>query len=55
MEGVGAPLTGTSANRSGGPDPVTAEVVRQHLGETVDVVIDEGPCYAGRSPPQSST
>ena len=44
MEGVGAPLTGTSANRSGGPDPVTAEVVRQHLGESVDVVLDEGPC-----------
>ena len=44
MEGVGAPLTGTSANRSGGPDPVTAEVVRQHLGEAVDVVLDEGPC-----------
>ena len=44
MEGVGAPLTGTSANRSGWPDPVTAEVVRQHLGEAVDVVLDEGPC-----------
>jgi L-threonylcarbamoyladenylate synthase len=44
MQGVGAPLTGTSANRSGGPDPVTAEVVRQHLGEAVDVVLDEGPC-----------
>jgi L-threonylcarbamoyladenylate synthase len=44
MQGVGAPLTGTSANRSGGPDPVSAEVVRQHLGEAVDVVLDEGPC-----------
>ena len=44
IEGAGAPLTGTSANRSGGPDPVSAEVVRQHLGEAVDVVLDEGPC-----------
>ena len=41
---MGAPLTGTSANRSGGPDPVSAEVVREHLGESVDVVLDEGPC-----------
>ena len=49
MEGVGAPLTGTSANRSGGPDPVTAEVVRQHLGEAVDVVLDEGPCTLAES------
>ena len=49
MEGVGAPLTGTSANRSGGPDPVTAEVVRQHLGEAVDVVLDEGPCSLAKA------
>ena len=44
IEGAGAPVTGTSANRSGGPDPVSAEVVREHLGESVDVVLDEGPC-----------
>ena len=44
IEGAGAPLTGTSANRSGGPDPVSAEVVRENLGESVDVVLDEGPC-----------
>ena len=44
IEGAGAPLTGTSANRSGGPDPVSAEVVREHLGGSVDMVLDEGPC-----------
>lgn len=44
IRNVGAPLTGTSANRSGGPDPVSAEVVREHLGDSVDVVLDEGPC-----------
>lgn len=44
IEGAGAPVTGTSANRSGGPDPVSAEVVREHLGASVDVVLDEGPC-----------
>lgn len=44
IDGAGAPVTGTSANRSGGPDPVSAEVVREHLGESVDVVLDEGPC-----------
>ena len=44
IDGVGAPLTGTSANRSGGPDPVSAEIVREQLGDLVDVALDEGPC-----------
>jgi L-threonylcarbamoyladenylate synthase len=44
---AGSPITGTSANRSGGPDPVTAEEVGRQLGAEVDVVIDEGPCPVG--------
>jgi L-threonylcarbamoyladenylate synthase len=45
---LGEPITGTSANRSGGPDPLTAEEVRAQLGEAVDLVIDGGRCPGGR-------
>jgi L-threonylcarbamoyladenylate synthase len=44
IERVGEPLAGTSANLSGEPSPVTAEEVRQHLGEAVDVIVDGGRC-----------
>jgi L-threonylcarbamoyladenylate synthase len=44
IKATGAPLTGTSANRSGESDPVTAEEVRQQLGKEVDVILDEGAC-----------
>ena len=43
-QATGAPLTGTSANRSGESNPVTAEEVRQQLGEEVDVILDDGAC-----------
>ena len=45
---LGAPITGTSANVSGEPDPLTAEDVRSQLGDTVDLVIDGGRCAGGR-------
>ena len=48
-EGLGRPITGTSANRSGGPVPRTAAGVREALGGAVDVVLDAGPSPAGRS------
>ncbi len=48
VEGLGAPLTGTSANPSGGPDPVTAEDVRRLLGTQVDYIVDGGPAPLGR-------
>jgi L-threonylcarbamoyladenylate synthase len=44
-----APLTATRANRSGGPDPVTADEVRRQLGGYVDYVLDAGPCAVGVS------
>jgi L-threonylcarbamoyladenylate synthase len=47
IEGLGAPVTGTSANISGGPDPVSADEVRHQLGERVDLIIDAGPCVHG--------
>ena len=44
---LGGPITGTSANRSGGPNPVTAEDVRSFLGQTPDYVVDGGPATSG--------
>jgi L-threonylcarbamoyladenylate synthase len=38
----GAPITATSANRSGLPAPITAEEVRAQLDESVDALIDGG-------------
>jgi tRNA threonylcarbamoyl adenosine modification protein (Sua5/YciO/YrdC/YwlC family) len=45
---LGAPITGTSANKTGGPDPATATEVRKQLGRLVDLIIDGGACPAGR-------
>ena len=46
---LGRPITGTSANPSGGPDPVTSEDVRRLLGNAVDYVVDGGPATAGKA------
>ena len=46
---LGRPITGTSANRSGGPEQTTADEVRRQLGEAVDTVLEGGPKPAGRS------
>lgn len=45
---LGEPITGTSANSCGGPEPLAAEDVRQQLGSSVDLVIDGGRCPGGR-------
>ncbi len=39
---IGGPITGTSANRTGGPDPRAAADVRAQLGDRVDLVLEEG-------------
>lgn len=49
IEALDAPVTGTSANRSGGPDPASADEVRRQLGDDVDFVIDAGECPVGVS------
>lgn len=46
---LGKPITGTSANRSGGPESTTAEEVRRQLGEAVDMILEGGPTPTGRS------
>ena len=45
---LGRPITGTSANPSGGPDPVTARDVETLLGDRVDYILDGGPAPLGR-------
>lgn len=42
---LGGPVTAPSANRSGEPEPLTAEDVADQLGDRVDLVLD-----GGRSP-----
>ncbi|HEY48905.1 MAG TPA: threonylcarbamoyl-AMP synthase [Dehalococcoidia bacterium] len=47
IQGLGAPIIGTSANLSGKPSPVTAREVREQLGKGVDLIIDGGRCPGG--------
>ncbi len=42
IEGVGHPITATSANRSGDPDSLSAEEVLATLGGEVDRIVDGG-------------
>jgi L-threonylcarbamoyladenylate synthase len=44
---AGAPLAATSANVSGGPDPITAADVLAELGGRIELVIDAGACPRG--------
>ncbi len=48
IEGLGAPILGTSANLSGRPSALTAGEVHAQFGDRVDVVIDGGHCPGGR-------
>jgi L-threonylcarbamoyladenylate synthase len=45
---VGAPITGTSANRSGRPSCSTAEEVMEALGEDIDLILDGGKTAGGK-------
>ena len=44
---LGRPITGTSANVSGSPDPQSLEELRRQVGERVDLVVTVGPPPAG--------
>ncbi len=46
-EGLGAPVTATSANRSGSAPATTAVEVLSGLGSWLDLVLDGGPCPGG--------
>jgi len=47
IAGVDDAVTGTSANLSGGPDPVSAEEVRRQIGERLDMILDAGAAPIG--------
>lgn len=42
LEGLGMPLTATSANPSGLPSPATAQEVEIYFGNKIDLIIDAG-------------
>jgi L-threonylcarbamoyladenylate synthase len=44
IEAIGFPITATSANRSGDPNPTSAQEVEAALGPSLDMIIDGGPC-----------
>ena len=44
---LGGPVTGTSANRSGGRAPRDADEVLRQLGDRIDLILDGGPVAAG--------
>ena len=47
IRAVGQPLTGTSANISGGEAPLTAQAVADQLEDRIDIIIDGGRCPGG--------
>jgi len=48
IEGLGAPIVGTSANLSGKPSSLTADEVYSQFGDKIDLVIDGGRCLGGK-------
>jgi len=47
IAGTGEPVTGTSANLSGGADPISADEVRRQIGDKLDLILDAGPAEGG--------
>ncbi|MGE3239611.1 MAG: L-threonylcarbamoyladenylate synthase [Pirellulales bacterium] len=45
---LAGPIALTSANRHGEPEAVTADEVRQSVGESVSLILDDGPCRYGQ-------
>ena len=48
LKEVKFPLTATSANFSGGKDPVTAKEAVEQIGDKVDLILDAGKCKYGK-------
>ena len=48
IKGLGTAITGTSANSSGQPSPLTAQEVEEQLGQGIDYIIDGGRCPGGK-------
>lgn len=43
IQALGAPITGTSANRHNGPEPTSANEVQRQLGNRLSLILDGGP------------
>ena len=43
IQALGAPITGTSANRHDGPEPTSADEVQRQLGNRLSLILDGGP------------
>jgi len=48
VQGLGAPIVGTSANLSGKPSSLTADEVYSQFSDKIDLVIDGGRCLGGK-------
>jgi len=48
IDKLGAPITGTSANRTGNPPAMTADEARKQLGDAVDFYLDAGEAGGAR-------
>ena len=48
VEGVGAPIVGTSANLSSKPSALTADEVYSQFNDRIDLIIDGGRCPGGK-------
>ena len=42
VQAVGAPITGTSANRHNGPEPTSAAEVQRQIGNRLSIILDGG-------------
>jgi L-threonylcarbamoyladenylate synthase len=47
IEAAGLPIAAPSANRSGHVSPVTADHVAEDLADSIDLILDAGPCPIG--------
>src|SRR4029077_12455593 len=47
LRAVDGPIAAPSANRSNHVSPTTAQHVRDELGDSVDLILDGGPCAVG--------
>jgi L-threonylcarbamoyladenylate synthase len=47
ISACGSPITGTSANKHGGPNPTTAAEVQRQLGSRLSLILDGGPSPLG--------
>ena len=48
LKEVEVPLTATSANIAGGPEPTSAQLVEETIGDRIDLIVDGGPCQDPR-------